>query len=349
MKPKLILCLALVFTGTLFASLVDVPYRGYGVMADRTDLAVVGTVVKVQDLDETNSMMFHGAEVKLRGVETTFKVSRAFKGQLTTNIVVLHHYRLDQEHSKDTPKVIFFTPERFNQMAVHEGSFSMPRGLIQFTPNPTNKFELFLIKDGNNRFAPASGQISPSYSLGLEPPPYDISYLHDADRSIREAYQISLPTKLLVKQIKGVLRIHTDKQSLEVTNISIGTNMNVGIWCDIYVHDSGASRPTNYCHSLQPDIGVLTPDASEENKLEFDPFTYYWRPDGNGIAQPAWSSQPWIHSHEGSVVAGKNYTIEMDLTLFETDSNGRIDRYWNPQSARYYKILWQRTLKTVAE
>jgi hypothetical protein len=84
MKPKFLLCLALVFTGNLFASLVDVPYRGYGVMVDKTDLAVLGTVVKVQDLDETNSMMFHDAEVKLRGVETIFRVSRIFKGQLTT-------------------------------------------------------------------------------------------------------------------------------------------------------------------------------------------------------------------------------------------------------------------------
>ena len=76
-------------------------------------------------------------------------------------------------------------------------------------------------------------------------------------------------------------------------------------------------------------------------------FTYFWRPDGNGIAQPAWawSPQPWIHNHEGNVVAGKEYTIEMDLTLFETDFEGRIDRYWNPQSAGYYKVLWQRTLK----
>jgi hypothetical protein len=85
MNPKIILCLALVFTGSLFASLVDVPYRGYQKMVDMTDLAVIGTVVKVQNLDETNSMTFHGAEVKLRGVETTFRVSRVFKGQRTTN------------------------------------------------------------------------------------------------------------------------------------------------------------------------------------------------------------------------------------------------------------------------
>jgi hypothetical protein len=177
-----------------------------------------------------------------------------------------------------------------------------------------------------------------------------IASAQEADSSIREAYQISLPTKLSVKQIKGVLKIQTDRQSLLVTNLSIGTNMLVGIWCDVHAYESGASSPTNYCHSLQPDVGVFMPNASEvTNKLEFDPFTYYWRPDGNGIAQPNWSSQPWIHSHAGHVVAGKKYAIEMDLTLFETNFKGNIDRDWNPQNAKYYKVLWQRTLNLIVE
>ena len=182
-----------------------------------------------------------------------------------------------------------------------------------------------------------------------------IAQVEDASSSIRETYQISLPTKLLVKQIKGILQIRTDKQSLEITNLSIGTNMLVGFWCNVYVYESGASRPTNYCHNLQPDVGVFQPNATEvTDKLEFDPFTYYWRPDGDGIAQVAWSSQPWIHSHEGNVVAGKKYMVEMDLTLFETDYTNviglpKLDRYWNPRSAKYYKVLWQRTLKQTIE
>jgi hypothetical protein len=177
-----------------------------------------------------------------------------------------------------------------------------------------------------------------------------IAPAQEASSSIRETYQISLPTKLLVKQINGVLKIQTDNQSLEMTNLSIGTNMTVGIWCDVYAYESGTSRPTNYCHKLEPSNGPFMPNASETtSKLEFDPFTYYWRPDGDGVAQPAWSSQPWIHTHEGNVVAGKKYTVEMDLTLFETDFEGRIDRYWNPQGARYYKVLLQRTLKQTVQ
>jgi hypothetical protein len=124
------------------------------------------------------------------------------------------------------------------------------------------------------------------------------------------------------------------------------------MWCDVYVHESGTPRPTNYCHSFQPTGGALRPDAREGHKVEFHTFLYYWRPDGNGSTQLGWPFQSDIQSYAGGGVAGKNYTVEMDLTLFETDYNGRIDdnrKPWNPQSARYYKILWQRNLKTVVE
>jgi hypothetical protein len=128
--------------------------------------------------------------------------------------------------------------------------------------------------------------------------------------------------------------------------------MVVGMWCDVYVHESGASRPTNYCHSFQPVGGPLRPDTSKKHKVEFNSFIYYWPLDGNGIAQLSWPFQSEIQSYAGGGAAGKNYTVEMDLTLFETDYNGRIGdnrKPWNPKSARYYKILWQRTLKTVTK
>jgi hypothetical protein len=344
MKHKLLLCLALFLCDSLFASLVTTHYSGYGKMAAAADLVAKGVVTNVQDLDETNSIAFNGTEVKLRGVETTFKISKVIKGQLATNTIILHHYRLDQKKSNNTPRVFNFTPKNFDKMVINNG-YTISQGLIKFTPNPTNTFDLYLVKDGVNRFAPASGQLDAAFSIHLEAPSWDSSYNHEADPSIREQYQILVPTKLSVKQIQGVLRIQTDKQSIEATNLTIGTNMSVGIWCDVYVYAGGVPRPTNYCHSLQPDVGVFSPNASEENKLEFDPFTYYWRPDENGLAQPNWSLQPWVRKHEGSVVAGTKYNVEMDLTLFETDSTRNIDHYWNPKSARYYKILWQRTLK----
>ncbi len=64
-----------------------------------------------------------------------------------------------------------------------------------------------------------------------------------------------------------------------------------------------------------------------------------------------------MRTHDGGVVDGKKYTVEMDLAFFETDYQNyrnvigfpRLDRYWNPKTARYYKVLWQRTLKQKVE
>jgi hypothetical protein len=165
-----------------------------------------------------------------------------------------------------------------------------------------------------------------------------------ADASVREEYHVHVPTQLNVRQTNGVLHLWRDRSSLEITNLTVGTNMMMAMWCDVYVYPASSSRPTNYCHNLEPDIGAIRPDASIAEELYFDTEPYYWRPDGKGIAEPATSMVPWIHTHEGSVVAGTKYNVEMDLTIFETDTI-KISRFWNPQSAGYYKILWQRTLK----
>ncbi len=107
-----------------------------------------------------------------------------------------------------------------------------------------------------------------------------IAAAQEANSSIRETYQISLPTKLMVKHLNGILKIQTDKQTLEVTNLSIGTNMLVGIWCDVYVYETGTLRPTNYCHVLEPDSNVFCPNIAVVDKLEFDPFIFYCQDAG---------------------------------------------------------------------
>jgi len=167
-----------------------------------------------------------------------------------------------------------------------------------------------------------------------------------ANPSIREEYQVHVPTKLLVKRTQGILMIYGDRDSLEYTNLMVGTNMLLAMWCDVYVYSAGSSRPTNYCHNVEK--SDLCPNASIADKLDFNPGPYLWRPEGKGIAEPPASSAPWIHTHKGGVVSGAKYNIEMELTIFETDA-ARIYRTWNPAKARYYKILWQRTLKQTFE
>jgi hypothetical protein len=166
-----------------------------------------------------------------------------------------------------------------------------------------------------------------------------------ADPSIRHAFRVEVPTAVLVKRIKGVLAIQGDPSSLEFTNLMVGSKMTMGMWCDVYVYAAGESRPTNYCHGVE---GALEPDIWTGNGANFNTQGYYWRPDGNGIAVQSDLEIPWCRTHEGGVVPGKKYAVEMDLTIFETDYL-ESSPHWNPQSSKYYKILWQRTLKKTVE
>ena len=107
-------------------------------MQEASDLIVVGTLAKVQDLDETNSVLWPRS--KFRGVEATFAASKVLKGDPTTRTVVLHYYRFETEWG------------------------SPPNGpcFLNLTPTDTNQFILYLVRDGVSRFAPVSGQVDPS-------------------------------------------------------------------------------------------------------------------------------------------------------------------------------------------
>ena len=105
-------------------------------MRDASDLIVVGTVTKVQDLDETNTTLWPGC--KFIGVEATFAVSKVLKGDPTTRTIVLHYYRFDRVIPGNAPC------------------------LVSLTPNDLNQYLLYLVPDGASRFAPVSGQIDPS-------------------------------------------------------------------------------------------------------------------------------------------------------------------------------------------
>jgi hypothetical protein len=140
MKPKLILCLALV------AFDLSSHARGVRLWSDAelmaaSDLVVIGQPIKVKDLDEANSLgwsqpaMFHG-------VETTFKVSEVLKGTPASNQIVLHHYR-------ETAR----------------GSVVNGPDFVEFIPGDTNEYLLYLKNDGTNRYAPTTGQIDPVFRI----------------------------------------------------------------------------------------------------------------------------------------------------------------------------------------
>jgi len=48
---------------------------------------------------------------------------------------------------------------------------------------------------------------------------------------------------------------------------------------------------------------------------------------------------------DGIPAPRKLYIIERDITLFETDIPPQ--HMWNPEGSRRYRVLWEKTLKTV--
>lgn len=103
-------------------------------MQEASDLILVGTVTKVQDLDETNTRLW--PHWKFRGVEATVVVSKVLKGDPATRTIVLHYYRFDTERG----------------VPLNGPSF------LNLTSTDTNRFLLYLVRDGA-RFAPVSGSL----------------------------------------------------------------------------------------------------------------------------------------------------------------------------------------------
>lgn len=189
MNFKIILCLALV-AFDLSSHARAVRLWSDAELMEASDLVVVGQPIKVKDLDESNSLGWDKsigwAQLTFRGVETTFKVSDVLKGMPATDQIVLHHYRFEKVHPPNGPN------------------------LIDFIPGDTNRYLLYLINDGTNRYAPAAGQIDPV----VRPPP---------TKSLRVVVK-PLKTKVRVKEpFKVTLRVEnptTTNQTMRVMNCS---------------------------------------------------------------------------------------------------------------------------------
>ena len=139
MKPKILLCLALVAFG-LSSQARGVRLWSNDELMAASDLIVVGQLIKVRDLDEVNTVLWSGNN-KLLGVEATFAVSKVLKGDFTNRTVVLHYYRWENHFkTSDAESAI--------------GSDVNSPGLIYLTPTNTSQFLLYLVSDEASRYAP---------------------------------------------------------------------------------------------------------------------------------------------------------------------------------------------------
>lgn len=269
-------------------------------LRDASDLVVVGSPIKTKDLAETNTLGWIGTgsfRPIFRGVETTFKVSDVLKGMPANDKIVLHHYRVETEWG------------------------SPPNGpmFVSFPSNATNTYLLYLVNDGTNRYAPAAGQIDSV--LAVKAPPTNsfgfprLPPIAEADPSIRQPLLLHVPTKLTIERTTDMLSLEIDRSSLEITNLTVGTNMVTGVQNEFYIYPEGEPRPANGGQGL--------------GGIDFNLGKQFWHTKPEGIPLP-----------------GKKYVVEVDLIVFETDIPPQ--HMWSPQG-KNYKVLWQRTLKQTVE
>jgi hypothetical protein len=297
MKPKLFLCLALAAL-QLTAQARGVRLWSEAELRNASDLVVVASAIETKVLDETNALGWPGTasfQPKFRGVETTFKILNVLKGMPVNDRIVLHHYRYEDER-----EIILSDGPTF----------------ITFAPHDTNQYELYLVNDGANRFAPVAGQIDPG--LSVRPPPTNsfgfpvLPPIADANPAVRHSIPIRVPTRLKIERTADTLSVEIDTNGFESTNLIVGANMVTGVESRLFVYPEGESRPANGGLGLS-------------GGLDFNLGVSHWHTQQDRIPLP-----------------GKNYVVEMELTAFETDIPPQHD--WDPHG-KNYRVLWQRTLK----
>lgn len=145
MKSKLLLCLALVALCVSVSARFVRPWSNAELM-EASDLVVIAQPIFTKVLDETNSLGYPSNKTfrsRFRGVETTFKVLDVMKGMPGGDRIVLHYYREELKWGSPPNGPIF----------------------ISFKAGMTNRYLLYLVKDGPNRYAPVTGQVDPWLSV----------------------------------------------------------------------------------------------------------------------------------------------------------------------------------------
>ncbi|MDB6024403.1 MAG: hypothetical protein JWM68_626 [Verrucomicrobiales bacterium] len=300
MNAKIFFCLAVMCVGFNLTSQARLVHLwSESELQEASDLIVIGSPIGTKDLDETNSLGWSQSasfRPRFRGLETTFKVLDSLKGMPANDRIVLHHYRNEIEW----------------------GSPPNAPNFISFTPNETNQLMLYLIADGTNRYAPVTGQIDPSLSVGSVPtnrfgyplvPP-----IATANPSIRLPLVVHVPAGLKIVRTAEMLSVEVDESSLTITNLMVGTNMVTGVQSELYVYPEDERRPATGRYGLGG----------------FNLGTSFLQTKPDGIPLP-----------------GKKYIVEMELKFFETDIPWQ--HMWHPQGSKKYKVLWQRTLKQIVE
>lgn len=121
-------------------------YPDYDELAKKCNVIVIARDIAVRELSETSGLPDFIPPKKVVGVETTFKVVTVLKGEMTGTTFVLHHYR-------------FPTTSAAKDMVEVNGT-----SMVTFLGNK-QRYLMFLNKESDGRYAPASGQTDPYLSI----------------------------------------------------------------------------------------------------------------------------------------------------------------------------------------
>jgi hypothetical protein len=149
----------------------------------------------------------------------------------------------------------------------------------------------------------------------------------NANPSIRCPISIRVPTKLKIERTTHALSVEIDTNSFESTNITVGTNMIIGVQstCSVYLAND------SFGAALGRPMGALTDRMGWGlcAGMDFNLGKMIWNKKGDGVP-----------------LSGKKYVVEAVLAVFETDITPQHE--WSPYG-KNFKIIWQRTLKQTVE
>jgi hypothetical protein len=113
----------------------------YQELFDKADIVVIAKPTSTQDTKERTKFPQPGDVIPIIGVDTKCEIRVVLKGKKSLRSFVLHHYRLAEP-----------------DISVANG----PPALLAFDTRKPSPYLMFLVRERDGRYAPASGQDDPA-------------------------------------------------------------------------------------------------------------------------------------------------------------------------------------------
>jgi hypothetical protein len=158
------------------------------------------------------------------------------------------------------------------------------------------------------------------YGQAQHPPIYPPTA--DADPSIRHDVVVAVPSRLSVERTPDRLIVGFDATSAESVKITLGDRMTMGVKNELRVWEEGGARPVE----ANGGVGLGGPVTSSDLGLH--------------------SGKNFLNRAQGGIpMPGRNYVIEEDVSIFETDIPAQ--HMWSPTSKKY-SVLWEGKIQYIS-